>query len=80
MIPATPKTAKVHRQPTFTTIAKIMGAPMMEEILAPLLNREVAKARSLTGNHSDTDLIAAGKFPDAARPNTARQAARQTPE
>src|SRR5579863_448657 len=49
---------------------------MIEEITAPILVPElkipVAKALSFLGNHSATDLIAAGKLPDSPRPSPER--------
>src|SRR5580698_7914490 len=50
------------------TIIEAITAP----ILVPELKIPVAKALSLLGNHSATDLIAAGKFPDSPRPSPER--------
>ena len=40
-------------------------------ILAPELNKPVAKALSFLGNHSAIVLIAAGKFPASVKPKAA---------
>src|ERR1700738_18270 len=50
------------------TVIGVMTAPMF----VPALNRPVANARSLRGNHSATVLIAAGKLPDSPSPSTNR--------
>jgi hypothetical protein len=45
----------------------------MAATLVPALKIPVAKARSFLGNHSATDLMAAGKLPDSPSPSRARQ-------
>src|SRR5450432_916085 len=50
-------------------IQAINGGPAMAAIFVPLLKIPVANARSFLGNHSATDLIAAGKLPDSPRPS-----------
>ena len=42
------------------------------EALEPELKMPVARARSSVGNHSVTDLMAAGKLPDSPMPSMAR--------
>src|ERR1700735_1736750 len=58
-----PKAPKING-----TIIEAIPAP----ILVPELKIPVAKALSFLGNHSATDLIAAGKFPDSPRPSPDR--------
>ena len=69
-----------HRQPIVSVRTAIMGGPTMRATLGPLLNSEVAKARCLGGNHSETDLMAAGKLPDSVMPSIPRQNERERAE
>jgi hypothetical protein len=54
-------------------MATMMGGPTIEATLVPALKIPVANARSRLGNHSATDLMAAGKLPDSPKPSIPRQ-------
>src|SRR4030095_13712096 len=66
--PAAPAMINAAFQPQFAAINGTVAGAKMAPTLAPELNRLVAKARSLRGNHSATDLVAAGKFPPLPTP------------
>src|SRR5580658_2954321 len=59
-------------QPNAPSINGTMIEAITAPILVPELKIPVANARSFLGNHSATDLIAAGKLPDSPRPRPER--------
>src|SRR4029450_8048747 len=61
------------RHPYRATMKAKTGGPAIAATLLPALKIPVAKARSFFGNHSATDLMAAGKLPLSPKPSIARQ-------
>src|SRR6187200_2228851 len=63
---------KADSQPQFSAIQGTVKGARIAPTLAPELKMPVAKDRSFFGKYSAVALIAAGKFPDSPKPNTAR--------
>ena len=74
MKPKAPVRMKAHCQPKLRAIQGTTAGAMIAPTLVPALKRPVAKARSFFGNHSATDLIAAGKLAASPRPSAKRAA------
>src|ERR1700761_6835678 len=70
--PSAPVRIKAICQPYAARINGTAIGATTAPILAPELKIPVASARSRLGNHSATDLMAAGKFPDSPNPNPDR--------
>src|SRR5262245_17192339 len=70
--PAAPAMTNAAFQPQVAAMNGTVAGANIAPTLAPELNRLVANARSLRGNHSATDLIAAGKFPASLTPRKMR--------
>src|SRR5688572_5597505 len=63
---------KAISQPHWSAIHGTVSGANMAPTLVPELNMPVANERSFFGKYSAVALIAAGKFPDSPKPNTAR--------
>ena len=72
--PASPARMKAQRHPKVSAMAGIMAGAMIAPTFVPALKIEVAKARSVFGNHNATALIAAGKLPPSLTPRNTRAA------
>src|SRR5438874_12866835 len=70
--PAAPVRRKAQCQPQRRVIQGTTRGATMAPTLVPALKMPVARARSRLGNHSATDLIAAGKLPASAKPRAKR--------
>src|ERR1700722_15843675 len=70
--PREPVKMKAICQPKAPSINGTIIEATTAPILVPELKIPVANALSLLGNHSATDLIAAGKLPDSPRPSPER--------
>src|SRR5215216_5194082 len=72
--PRAPVAMNAAGHPQLSAIHGTMIGVMIAPTFDPALKIPVAKARSRVGNHSDTVLIEAGKFPDSPNPNAKRAA------
>src|SRR5262245_47642320 len=70
--PAAPHAMKTQRQLLNVMIAAMAGGATTAPIAVPALMRPIAVDRSLTGNHSATTFVAAGKPPPSPAPSRKR--------
>ena len=65
---------KAHCQEKVSASQGTTSGAMIAPTFVPALKMPVASARSFLGNHSATDLIAAGKLADSPSPSAKRAA------
>src|ERR1019366_9026874 len=74
--PASPVKAKAAGHPNFRMMSATTGGARMAPAAAPLLKMPEARARSRSGNHSDTTLTPADQLPASPVPSRKRNTPR----